>query len=88
METGPEELSDNPDERAEELDQLTDRPLDDQGGGDVEGTGAEDEPSGSGHRIAGTGSSADTYPLKDQGETGGASHPKPKDPSERSERLS
>jgi hypothetical protein len=38
----------------------------------------EPEP-GSGHRIAGTGSSADTYPLTDRGEEGGSSHPKPKE---------
>ena len=33
----------------------------------------------SGHRIAGSGSSADEYPYKDHGEKGGASHPKPKE---------
>ena len=52
----------------------------------VEDRPAEEEP-GSGHRIAGTGSSADAYSYTDHGETGGASHPKPKDPEERSERL-
>ncbi|MFN2489432.1 MAG: hypothetical protein ABR529_06800 [Actinomycetota bacterium] len=41
-------------------------------------SGEADMP-GSGHRISGTGSSADEYPLKDHGEEGGASHPKPKD---------
>lgn len=41
--------------------------------------GGTGEPGGEGHRIAGSGSSADEYPLKDHGETGGASHPKPKD---------
>ncbi len=45
----------------------------------------EDEP-GSGHRIAGTGSSADTYSYRDRGEEGGASHPKPKEPEERTNR--
>jgi hypothetical protein len=43
---------------------------------DVE-PGEIDEPAPSGHRISGTGSSADTYPYQDHGETGGASHPKP-----------
>ncbi|CAN5744415.1 hypothetical protein BH18ACT15_BH18ACT15_04810 [soil metagenome] len=43
--------------------------------------------SGYGHRIAGTGSSADEYSLTDHGEEGGASHPVPKDPAERSERV-
>ena len=36
-----------------------------------------DEEGGTGHRIRGTGSSAEEYPWKDHGETGGASHPKP-----------
>ena len=31
-----------------------------------------------GHRIAGTGSSAETYPYRDRGEVGRASHPKPR----------
>lgn len=38
----------------------------------------EDEPE-AGERIAGTGSSADTYPYTDRGEEGGASHPKPRE---------
>ncbi len=37
-----------------------------------------DRPS-SGHRVAGTGSSADRYSYTDHGEEGGASHPKPGD---------
>lgn len=45
---------------------------------DVE-PGEIDEPTPSGHRISGAGSSADTYPYRDHGETGGASHPKPDD---------
>jgi hypothetical protein len=40
--------------------------------GDGEGTQA-------GHRISGSGSSADEYTYKDWGEVGGASHPKPKE---------
>lgn len=47
-------------------------------------SGTEDEPGGSGHRIAGTGTSADSYSYTDRGEEGGASHPKPKDPEEQS----
>jgi hypothetical protein len=39
----------------------------------------EEADTGSGHRVRGTGSSADTYSLTDRGEEGGASHPKPKD---------
>ena len=39
----------------------------------------EADLSGSGHRVSGTGSSADEYNLTDHGEEGGASHPKPKD---------
>lgn len=42
----------------------------------------EKEPNGStgsGHRVQGTGSSADTYSLQDHGEIGGDSHPKPKE---------
>lgn len=45
----------------------------------LEKEAAGEEPGGSGHRIAGSGSSADEYSWKDHGETGGASHPKPKD---------
>lgn len=45
------------------------------------------EEAPSGHRIAGSGSSADEYTYKDWGEVGAASHPKPKDPDERSERA-
>ena len=41
--------------------------------------GGDDEIPASGHRVAGTGSSADEYPWKDHGEVGGASHPKPKE---------
>jgi hypothetical protein len=40
--------------------------------------GAEEEELSSGHRISGTGSSADSYPYDDRGEEGGASHPRPK----------
>jgi hypothetical protein len=40
---------------------------------------AREEPGGSGHRIAGSGSSAEDHSLSDHGEQGGASHPKPKD---------
>jgi len=36
------------------------------------------EEAPSGHRIAGSGSSADEYTYKDWGEVSGASHPKPK----------
>ncbi len=40
----------------------------------------EDEGiEGSGHRVAGTGSSAEEYSWKDHGEEGGASHPKPRE---------
>jgi hypothetical protein len=39
----------------------------------------EESETGSGHRVRGTGSSADTYSWTDRGEEGGASHPKPKD---------
>lgn len=48
-----------------------------------------DDSMGSGHRISGTGANADEYPLKDHGEKGGLSHPKPKesDDAERSERA-
>jgi hypothetical protein len=42
-----------------------------------EAPGADAE--GSGHRIAGSGSSADEYTLTDHGDKGGASHPKPKE---------
>ena len=44
---------------------------------EMEGDGSAD-----GHRIAGTGSSADEYSYKDHGEVGGESHPKPKDSEE------
>jgi hypothetical protein len=36
------------------------------------------EGGASGHRISGSGSSADEYTYKDWGEVGAASHPKPK----------
>lgn len=39
----------------------------------------EVEAGPAGHRLAGTGSSADRYSYTDHGETGGASHPKPGD---------
>jgi hypothetical protein len=42
-----------------------------------EAPGGDEE--GSGHRIAGSGSSAEEYSWTDHGEQGGASHPKPKD---------
>ena len=38
-----------------------------------------EEPPSSGHRIAGSGTSADEYNWKNHGETGGESHPQPKD---------
>jgi hypothetical protein len=47
--------------------------------GEREKEAPEGDIEGSGHRIAGTGSSADDYSYKDRGEEGGASHPKPKD---------
>lgn len=37
-----------------------------------------EQQGASGHRIAGSGSSADTYSYQDRGEEGGSSHPKPK----------
>jgi hypothetical protein len=37
------------------------------------------EEPGSGHRIAGSGSSAEGHSWSDHGEEGGASHPKPKE---------
>ena len=40
METGPEEVPDNSDERAEALQDLTDKPLDEQGEGPESKTGA------------------------------------------------
>jgi hypothetical protein len=49
--------------------------------------GTEDDPGGSGHRIAGSGSSVESYNYTDHGEEGGSSHPKPKDPEERTDRL-
>lgn len=41
--------------------------------------GAEDQDQPSGHRIAGSGSSADSYSYEDKEEQGGKSHPKPKE---------
>jgi hypothetical protein len=49
--------------------------------------GTEEEPDASGHRVTGTGSSADSYSYTDRGEEGGSSHPKPKDPEDQSDRL-
>jgi hypothetical protein len=43
---------------------------------------AEDErehQGATGHRKAGSGSSADSYNYQDRGEEGGSSHPKPKE---------
>ena len=48
--------------------------------------GAEDESLPSGHRIAGSGSSAPSHSYRDQGEQGAASHPMPKSRPQRSER--
>ena len=48
---------------------------------------ADDDVPGSGHRVRGSGSSADDYSYTDRGEEGGSSHPKPKDPEERSDRV-
>jgi hypothetical protein len=47
--------------------------------GEREKEASEGDSSGSGHRVDGTGSSADEYSLADHGEEGGASHPQPKD---------
>jgi hypothetical protein len=55
-------------------------------GAEVTGERPGDGEPGSGHRIAGTGSSAESYSYKDRGEEGGASHPRPKDPEERTDR--
>jgi hypothetical protein len=44
-----------------------------------EGEAPEGEAGGTGHRLAGSGSSADEYSWRDHGEEGGASHPKPKE---------
>jgi hypothetical protein len=41
-----------------------------------------EKESPSGHRISGSGSSADEYSYKDHGEQGGSGHPKPKDGAE------
>lgn len=60
-----------------EMERVEDAPLDEEAA----------DFSGTGHRIAGTGSSADTYSYQDHGEVGGRSHPVPKDPEERSERA-
>jgi hypothetical protein len=46
---------------------------------DASGAPGDAEGTPSGHRISGSGSSADEYTYKDWGEVGGASHPKPKD---------
>jgi len=45
---------------------------------DVSAAPGDAEGVPSGHRISGSGSSADDYTYKDWGEVGGASHPKPK----------
>jgi len=45
---------------------------------DVSAAPGDAEGVPSGHRISGSGSSADEYSYKDWGEVGGASHPKPK----------
>jgi hypothetical protein len=52
----------------------------------LEQQGPEEESLPSGHRIAGSGSSAPSYSYRDQGEQGAASHPKPKSRPKRSER--
>ena len=46
---------------------------------DASAAPGEAEGAPSGHRISGSGSSADEYTYKDWGEVGGASHPKPKE---------
>ena len=46
---------------------------------DVSAAPGEGDGTPSGHRISGSGSSADEYTYKDWGEVGGASHPKPKE---------
>jgi hypothetical protein len=46
---------------------------------DASAAPGEGEGTPSGHRISGSGSSADEYTFKDWGEVGGASHPKPKE---------
>ncbi|CAN5590201.1 hypothetical protein BH24ACT26_BH24ACT26_15360 [soil metagenome] len=51
--------------------------------GEREKEAPEGDIAGSGHRISGSGSSAEDYTLTDQGESGGASHPKPKQPEDR-----
>ena len=43
--------------------------------------GATEEEPEAAERIAGSGSSAETYPYTNRGEEGGASHPKPREES-------
>jgi hypothetical protein len=38
-----------------------------------------EQQGASGHRITGSGSSADSYNYQNRGEEGGSSHPKPKE---------
>ena len=83
MERGSDKHGDRVDDELQRESESIERSL---GESHVEGErlkegSAEDEP-GSGHRVRGSGSSADEYPWKDHGEEGGASHPKPRSDDE------
>jgi hypothetical protein len=78
MERGSSKHGPGQDDRLQEQSEPLERSLKE---AHVEEERAEEEREGevgSGHRIRGTGSSADSYTLTDRGEEGGASHPKPK----------
>jgi hypothetical protein len=85
MERGSSKHGSDMDERLESTTEPIERSLkeghvdDDRAEEDRTEEDFQEPETGSGHRIAGTGSSADTYSLTDRGEEGGASHPKPKD---------
>ena len=78
MERGSDKHGDRVDDQLQEEAEPLERSL---GESHVEGERVKEDAAGpepgSGHRVRGTGSSADEYPWKDHGEQGGASHPKP-----------
>jgi hypothetical protein len=79
MERGSSKHGPDADDRLQDIDEPLERSLKEPHVADERAEEErEDEDPGSGHRIAGSGSSADSYTLTDRGEEGGSSHPKPK----------
>ena len=80
MERGSDKHGADADDRLEGIDEPLERSLKEPHVADERAEEErDDQEPGSGHRITGSGSSADSYSYTDRGEEGGESHPKPKE---------